>query len=116
MLLFALRHLLKGSGAHPQCLVRTSVLRTAVASSVRNALRLARYSPQRYAHTEFHDVRSLTGMQLQEQTCVFRCRLIQDGGVTLAVDKVSMEFVKGATVEYAEDLLSSSFRVRSARW
>ena len=41
------------------------------------------------------------------------CRLIQQGNVALAVDKVSMEFLRGATVEYAEDLLSSSFRVRT---
>lgn len=40
------------------------------------------------------------------------CRLIEKGGVTLAVDKVSLEFVRGATIEYAEDLLSASFRVR----
>lgn len=33
-------------------------------------------------------------------------------GVALAVDKVSYEFLKGATVEYAEDLMSSSFRVK----
>lgn len=33
--------------------------------------------------------------------------------MTLAVDRVSMEFLRGATVEYAEDLLSSSFRVRA---
>jgi hypothetical protein len=32
----------------------------------------------------------------------------------MAVDKVSLQFLKGATVEYAEDLLSSSFRVCSS--
>lgn len=39
------------------------------------------------------------------------CRRITTEGVTLVIDKLSMEFVKGATVEYAEDLMSSSFRV-----
>jgi iron-sulfur cluster assembly accessory protein len=40
------------------------------------------------------------------------CRVFKQDGVSLVVDKVSMEFVKGATIEYAEDLLSSSFRVK----
>lgn len=32
----------------------------------------------------------------------------------LAVDRVSMEFLKGSTIEFAEDLIASSFRVCSA--
>eukprot|EP00892_Ulva_mutabilis_P007392 jgi/Ulvmu1/5024/UM021_0041.1 len=33
-------------------------------------------------------------------------------GVSMAVDKVSMEFLKGSTIEFAEDLIASSFRVK----
>lgn len=32
----------------------------------------------------------------------------------MAVDRVSMEFLKGSTIEFAEDLIASSFRVCSA--
>jgi Fe-S cluster assembly iron-binding protein IscA len=34
----------------------------------------------------------------------------------VVVDKVSMEFLKGSTIEYADDLIASSFRVRTCTW
>lgn len=41
------------------------------------------------------------------------CRSVhEEQGVVLMVDKVSFEFLKGATVEFAEDLISASFQVR----
>ena len=44
-----------------------------------------------------------------------KCRsvLLQEGHPFLVVDKVSYEFLKGSTIEYAEDLMSASFQVRS---
>lgn len=41
----------------------------------------------------------------------FSCRVHEEQGVTMLVDKVSYEFLKGATIEFSEDLISASFQV-----
>jgi iron-sulfur cluster insertion protein len=37
----------------------------------------------------------------------------QDGGVTLVVDNVSLELVKGAEIDFVEDMMGASFQVRN---
>lgn len=39
------------------------------------------------------------------------CRIFERGGVKLVVDKISLDFVKGATVDYVEELIRSAFQV-----
>ncbi|KAA8518577.1 hypothetical protein F0562_016051 [Nyssa sinensis] len=38
-------------------------------------------------------------------------RIFERDGVKLVVDKISLDFVKGATVDYAEELIRSAFQV-----
>ncbi|PSS15929.1 Iron-sulfur assembly protein IscA-like [Actinidia chinensis var. chinensis] len=38
-------------------------------------------------------------------------RIFERGGVKLVVDKTSFDFVKGATVDYVEELIRSAFQV-----
>lgn len=42
----------------------------------------------------------------------FSCRVFEKEGVKLIVDNISYDFVKGATVDYAEELIRSAFLVR----
>jgi hypothetical protein len=44
------------------------------------------------------------------------CRSIKQDGVQVIVDKVSLEFLRGSTIEYAEDLISSNFQVGHLRF
>lgn len=39
------------------------------------------------------------------------CRIFERDGVKLVVDKISHDFVKGATVDYVEELIRSAFLV-----
>lgn len=39
------------------------------------------------------------------------CRIFEKDGVKLVVDKISLDFVKGATVDYVEELIRSAFQV-----
>lgn len=39
------------------------------------------------------------------------CRIFERDGVKLVVDKISLDFVKGATVDYVEELIRSAFQV-----
>ena len=39
------------------------------------------------------------------------CRIFERDGVKLVVDKISYDFVKGATVDYVEELIRSAFLV-----
>lgn len=39
-------------------------------------------------------------------------RVFERDGVKLVVDKISFDFVKGATVDYAEELIRAAFQVR----
>lgn len=39
------------------------------------------------------------------------CRVFERDGVKLVVDKISLDFVKGATVDYVEELIRSAFQV-----
>lgn len=39
------------------------------------------------------------------------CRVFEKEGVKLVVDKISYDFVKGATVDYVEELIRSAFLV-----
>jgi len=41
------------------------------------------------------------------------CRVFEKDGVKLVVDNVSYDFVKGATVDYVEELIRSAFLVIS---
>ena len=47
--------------------------------------------------------------------CRFNCRVFEKNGVKLVVDNVSYDFVKGSTVDYVEELISSAFVV-SFEW
>lgn len=40
------------------------------------------------------------------------CRIFEKDGVKLVVDNISYDFVKGATVDYVEELIRSAFVVR----
>lgn len=40
-------------------------------------------------------------------------RIFEQDGVKLVVDKISLDFVKGATVDYVEELIRSAFQVSS---
>lgn len=40
-------------------------------------------------------------------------RIFEREGVKLVVDKISLDFVKGATVDYVEELIRSAFQVSS---
>lgn len=42
--------------------------------------------------------------------CTF-CRVFEKEGVKLVVDNISYDFVKGATVDYVEELIRSAFVV-----
>ena len=45
------------------------------------------------------------------------CRVFEAGGVQLVTDSVSYGFVRGAKVDYSQELIKSAFEVRScARW
>ena len=39
------------------------------------------------------------------------CRIFEREGVKLVVDNISFDFVKGATVDYVEELIRSAFQV-----
>ena len=39
------------------------------------------------------------------------CRVFKKDGVMVVVDEISMDFVKGATIDYVEELIRSSFMV-----
>lgn len=41
------------------------------------------------------------------------CRIFEQEGVKLVVDNISFDFVKGATVDYVEELIRSAFQVSS---
>ena len=44
-----------------------------------------------------------------------RCdRVFESGGVRLVADAMSYEFVRGAKVDYSQELIKSAFEVRSA--
>ncbi len=43
--------------------------------------------------------------------CCYTCRIFEKEGVKLVVDDVSYDFVKGATVDYEEELIRSAFVV-----
>lgn len=43
--------------------------------------------------------------------CVFFNRIFEQDGVKLVVDNISFDFVKGATVDYVEELIRSAFQV-----
>lgn len=42
------------------------------------------------------------------------CRVFEKNGVKLVVDNVSYDFVKGATVDYVEELIRAAFVVKSS--
>lgn len=37
--------------------------------------------------------------------------ILQDGGVSVAIDSMSLEFLRGATIDYQKELIRSSFRI-----
>lgn len=39
------------------------------------------------------------------------CRVFQKDGATIVIDSTSLEYVKGATVEYHTELIRSAFRI-----
>lgn len=39
------------------------------------------------------------------------CRIFEQDGVKLVVDNISFDFVKGATVDYVDELIRSAFQV-----
>lgn len=41
------------------------------------------------------------------------CRIFEQDGVKLVVDNISYDFVKGATIDYEEELIRSAFQVCS---
>lgn len=41
----------------------------------------------------------------------FLCRVFEKDGVKLAIDIDSLEFLKGSTIDYHEELIRSAFRV-----
>lgn len=41
----------------------------------------------------------------------FLCRVFEKDGVKLAIDVDSLEFLKGSTIDYHEELIRSAFRV-----
>ena len=43
--------------------------------------------------------------------CCYTCRIFEKDGVKLVVDDISYDFVKGATVDYEEELIRSAFVV-----
>ena len=45
-------------------------------------------------------------------TCGLLCRVFEHQGVKLVTDDVSLEFIKGATVDYVSELIKSTFEVR----
>lgn len=42
---------------------------------------------------------------------LFFCRVFEKDGVKLAIDIDSLEFLKGSTIDYHEELIRSAFRV-----
>lgn len=42
---------------------------------------------------------------------LFFCRVFEKDGVKLAIDVDSLEFLKGSTIDYHEELIRSAFRV-----
>lgn len=43
--------------------------------------------------------------------CLYDCRIFEKDGAKLVVDNISYDFVKGATVDYVEELIRSAFLV-----
>lgn len=41
------------------------------------------------------------------------CRVFEKEGVKLVIDDISYDFVKGATVDYVEELIRSAFVVKA---
>lgn len=41
------------------------------------------------------------------------CRIFEKDGVKLVVDSISYDFVRGATVDYVDEMIRSAFQVRS---
>lgn len=41
----------------------------------------------------------------------YTCRVFENKGIKLVVDDISYDFVKGATVDYVEELIRSAFVV-----
>ena len=46
--------------------------------------------------------------------CAICCRVFEHRGVRMVTDDVSLEFVKGATVDYVQELIKSTFEVQTA--
>lgn len=44
-------------------------------------------------------------------SCAHACRVFEHRGVKLVTDDISLEFVKGATVDYVQELIKSTFEV-----
>lgn len=42
---------------------------------------------------------------------LFYCRVFEKDGVKIAIDVDSLEFLKGSTIDYHEELIRSAFRV-----
>lgn len=42
---------------------------------------------------------------------LFFCRVFEKDGVKIAIDNDSLEFLKGSTIDYHEELIRSAFRV-----
>lgn len=45
------------------------------------------------------------------QLPLFYCRVFEKDGVKIAIDVDSLEFLKGSTIDYHEELIRSAFRV-----
>lgn len=50
-------------------------------------------------------------MYLLMMNVPFLCRVFEKDGVKLAIDVDSLEFLKGSTIDYHEELIRSAFRV-----
>lgn len=48
-----------------------------------------------------------------DDTCADDDLIVEEGGIKVLVDSTSLEFLKGAELDYVDDLIGSSFKVNN---